>query len=79
MLKIYKTIQEAAGPLVVVGGVVNIKYEEMVEIEMQNGQIKRGRVLEVSQDVAIIQMFEDIRGLNLKNSKAKFLAKTMKL
>ncbi|OIO49123.1 V-type ATP synthase subunit B [bacterium (Candidatus Gribaldobacteria) CG10_big_fil_rev_8_21_14_0_10_41_12] len=79
MLKIYKTIQEAAGPLVVVGGVENIKYEEMVEIEMQNGQIKRGRVLEVSQDVAIIQMFEDIRGLNLKNSKAKFLAKTMKL
>jgi len=65
--------------LVVVGGVENIKYEEMVEIEMQNGQIKRGRVLEVSQDVAIIQMFEDIRGLNLKNSKAKFLAKTMKL
>ena len=65
--------------MVVVGGVENIKYEEMVEIEMQNGQIKRGRVLEVSQDVAIIQMFEDIRGLNLKNSKAKFLAKTMKL
>lgn len=79
MLKTYKTIQEAAGPLVVVGGVENIKYEEMVEIEMQNGQIKRGRVLEASESVAIVQVFEDIRGLNLKGSKAKFLAKTMKL
>ncbi|MDD5433067.1 MAG: V-type ATP synthase subunit B, partial [Candidatus Pacebacteria bacterium] len=79
MLKTYKTIKEAAGPLVVVEGVENIKYEEMVEIEMQNGQIKRGRVLEASEDTAIIQVFEDIRGLNLRDSKAKFLAKTMKL
>ncbi len=79
MLKIYKTIKEAAGPLIVVGGVENIKYEEMVEIEMQDGQIKRGRVLEASESTAIVQVFEDIRGLNLKGSKAKFLAKTMKL
>ena len=79
MLKTYKTIKEAAGPLVVVGGVENIKYEEMVEIEMQNGQIKRGRVLEATENTAIVQVFEDIRGLNLKGSKAKFLAKTMKL
>ena len=79
MLKTYKTISEAAGPLVVVGGVENIKYEETVEIEMQNGQIKRGRVLEATENTAIVQVFEDIRGLNLKGSKAKFLAKTMKL
>jgi len=79
MLKTYKTITEAAGPLVVVDGVENVKYEEMVEIEMQDGQKKRGRVLEASENTAIIQVFEDIRGLNLKGSKAKFLAKTMKL
>ena len=79
MLKTYKTIKEAAGPLVVVDGVEGIKYEEMVEIEMQNGQIRRGRVLEANETTAIVQVFEDIRGLNLKNSKAKFLAKTMKL
>ena len=79
MLKTYKTISEAAGPLLVVDGVENIKYEEMVEIEMQDGQIRRGRVLEVTEHTAIVQVFEDIRGLNLKGSKAKFLAKTMKL
>ncbi|MFH0739950.1 MAG: V-type ATP synthase subunit B [bacterium] len=79
MLKTYKTISEAAGPLLVVDGVENIKYEEMVEIEMQDGQIRRGRVLEVTEHRAIVQVFEDIRGLNLKGSKAKFLAKTMKL
>ncbi len=79
MLKTYKTIREAAGPLLMIEGVENIKYEELVEIEMQNGEIKRGRVLEAMENKAVVQVFEDIRGLNLRDSKAKFLAKTMKL
>ncbi len=79
MLKIYKTIKQAAGPLLVVEGVEGVKYEELVEIEMQDGKIKRGKVLEVTEDKAVVQVFEDIRGMNLEGSKAKFLGKTMKL
>lgn len=79
MLKIYKTIEEAAGPLIVVEGVEGVKYEELVEIEMQDGALRRGKVLEAAEGRAIVQMFEDIRGMNLKHSKAKFLGKTMKL
>lgn len=79
MLKTYKTIQDAAGPLLAVYGVEGVKYEELVEIEIQDGTIKRGKVLEVSEDRAIVQVFEDIRGMNLRDSKAKFLGKTLKL
>lgn len=79
MLKIYKTIEEAAGPLIIVEGVEGIKYEELVEIEMQDGTLRRGRVLDAAEGRAIVQMFEDIRGMNPKSSKAKFLGKTMKL
>ena len=79
MLKIYKTITEAAGPLLVVEDVEGVKYDELVEIEMQDGQLRRGRVLEAAEDRAVVQMFEDVRGMNLKSSKAKFLGKTMKL
>jgi len=79
MLKIYKTIKEAAGPLMIVEKVRDAKYEELVEIETQDGQIKRGKVLEAAEDMAVVQMFEDLRGVNLKKSKAKFLGKTMKL
>lgn len=78
MLKIYKTITEAAGPLLVVDKVEGVKYDELVEIETQDGKIKRGKVLEASKDKAIVQVFEDVRGMNLKNSKVKFLGKTMK-
>ncbi len=79
MLKIYKTIKEAAGPLIVVDGVEGVKYEELVEIETQEGIIKRGRVLEATEGKAVVQMFEDIRGMNLEGSRAKFLGKAMKL
>ena len=78
MFKIYKTITEVAGPLLVVDKTEGIKYDELVEIETQDGVIKRGKVLEASKHQAIIQVFEDTRGLNLKGSKVKFLGKTMK-
>ncbi|MBM4177248.1 V-type ATP synthase subunit B [Candidatus Gribaldobacteria bacterium] len=79
MQKIYKTIKEASGPLVVIENVENIKYEEMVEFELQDGSKKRGRVLEAREDKAVVQVFEDIRGMNLQDSQAKFLGKTMRL
>jgi len=78
MIKTYKTIIDAAGPLLVVDKVQDSKYDELVEIETQDGKIKRGKVLEAAKDKAIVQVFEDTRGMNLKNSKIKFLGKTMK-
>ena len=78
MLKIYKTIKDAFGPLLVIDKVGDAKYDELVEIETQDGVIKRGKVLEACHNKAVVQVFEDTRGINLKNSKVKFLGKTMK-
>lgn len=79
MLKQYKTIKEISGPLLVVEGIENVKYEEMVEIELSNGSKRRGRVLEISEDKAVVQMFEDAQGLEVEGAKATFLGKTMEI
>jgi len=79
MLKEYKTIKELAGPLLIVDGIEGVKYEELVDVELSDGSIRRGRVLEITDKQAVVQMFEDTRGINLESSKAKFLGKTMEI
>lgn len=79
MIKEYKTIREIVGPLLMVDGVEGIKYEELVEIEMQNGDIRRGRVLEINGDKAMVQLFEGSAGINLNDSKVRFLGKPLTL
>ena len=79
MLKEYKTITEVVGPLMVVEGVEGIKYYELVDIETQTGELRRGRVLEVNGDKAMVQLFENSAGLNLKASKVRFLGRPLSL
>lgn len=79
MLKQYKTIKEISGPLLFVEGVKDVKYEEMVEVELSDGSHRRGRVLEISKDRAVVQMFEESRGLEIDGAKATFLGKTMEI
>jgi V/A-type H+/Na+-transporting ATPase subunit B len=78
MLK-YKKIKEIAGPLVVVDGVSQVKYEELVEVELKDGSRRTGRVLEASHDKALVQMFEETRGIDPESAKVSFLGKTMTL
>lgn len=79
MSKQYKTIKEISGPLLIVEGVKDVKYEEMVEVELSDGSRRRGRVLEISQAKAVVQMFEDAQGLEVDGAKATFLGKTMEI
>lgn len=79
MIKEYRTVKEVVGPLMLVEGVENVKYDELVEIEIQTGEIRRGRVLEISEDKALIQLFEGSAGINIKGSKAKFLGKPLEI
>ena len=79
MLKEYKTITEVVGPLMVVEGVEGIKYYELVDIETQTGELRRGRVLEVNGDKVMVQLFEKSAGLNLKDSKVRFLGRPLSL
>ena len=73
MLKEYKTIKEVVGPIMLVEGVDGVKYNELVEIKQKDGEIRRGKVLEVNGDKALVQLFESAHGLQISTSKAKFL------
>ncbi len=79
MLKEYFTIKEVFGPLVLVGQVSGASYEELVELELPDGQIRRGRVLELSQDTALIQLFEGAEGVNIYKSKVRFLGRGIEI
>ena len=74
MIREYKTISEVAGPLMVVKGVQNVGYDELGEIELPNGDIRHCKVLEINGENATVQLFENSSGLNLKESKVRFLA-----
>lgn len=79
MLKEYKTIREIVGPLMLVEGVEGVKYNEMVEIVAVDGAIRRGKVLEINRDKALVQLFEPSQGIQMSSSKARFLGKSMEL
>lgn len=79
MLREYKTVTEVVGPLMVVEQVEGVTFDELVEVEIQNGEIRRGKVLEVSEGRAVVQLFEGSQGINIKGSKAKFLGKPLEL
>ena len=79
MFKEYKTIKEIVGPLMLVEGVEGVKYNELVEIIQKNGEVRRGRVLEIDRDKALVQLFESSHGLQISTSKAKFLGRSMEL
>jgi len=79
MPKEYRTIQEVAGPLMMVQGVEGVTYDELGEIELANGETRRCKVLEVNGTDAMVQLFESSTGINLSNSKVRFLGRSMEL
>ena len=79
MLKEYRTIKEVVGPLMLVEGVSGVTYNELVEIEQENGETRRGKVLESNGDKALVQLFEGSQGLKISTSKAKFLGHGIEL
>lgn len=79
MPKEYRTIQEVAGPLMLVQGVEGVTYDEMGEIELANGEIRRCKVLEIDGSNALVQLYESATGINLSNSKVRFLGRALEL
>ena len=73
MIREYKTISEVAGPLMVVKGVEDVGYDELGEIELANGELRHCKVLELNGTDAVVQLFENSAGMNLKESKVRFL------
>ncbi len=79
MPKEYRTIQEVAGPLMLVKDVTDVSYNELGEIELASGEKRRCKVLEIDGGNALVQLFESSTGINLSNSKVRFLGRAMEL
>lgn len=75
----YRTIREVAGPLMMVTGVTDVAYDEIGEIILQNGEKRRCRVLEIDRDRALVQLFESGAGINMENSRVRFLGHGIQL
>ena len=72
MIREYKTIEEVAGPLMLIKQVEGVKYDELGEIELPSGEVRRCRVLEVDGSNVLVQLFDSAAGINLAESKVRF-------
>ncbi len=79
MIKNYKTIEDISGPLMIVGNVEGVKYGELAEVELPNGERRKGEVLEVDRDKALVQVFGGTSGMDIPKSKVTFLGKGIEL
>ena len=79
MIKEYRTIQEIASPLMIVSGVEGVTYDELAEIELTDGSVRRGKVLEVNGSNAVVQLYESAAGINLASGKVRFLGHPLEL
>lgn len=79
MAREYRTIEEVTGPLMLVRGVENVKFDELGEIELEDGQIRHCRVLEIEGTDALVQLFESSIGLNIEKSRVRFLGRGLEL
>ena len=79
MIREYRTVEEIVSPLMMVRMVENVTYNELVEVELHDGSTRRGQVLEVNGDTAVVQLFESAAGINLADAKVRFLGHPLQL
>ena len=77
-MKEYKTITRVAGPLIFVEKTEPIGYSDIVRIALPNGEVKNGQVLDTSDDIVVVQVFEGTAGIDV-DTRVKFLGDTLKL
>lgn len=75
----YVGLNEINGPLVVLDGVEGASYDEVVDIRLDDGSSRIGRVVEISGNKAVLQVFEGTNGLSLKNTRTRFMGKPMEM
>jgi V/A-type H+/Na+-transporting ATPase subunit B len=79
MHKEYLTVTNIVGPLLIVEKIADVKYGELVEIETAGGIVRRGTVLDISTEQAVVQVFEGTVGLDIAGSRVRFLGRSQQL
>jgi V/A-type H+-transporting ATPase subunit B len=77
MINEYRNIKGLEGPLMIVDDVEGVKYGELVEVELHDGSVRRGQVLEAGESRALVQLFESSEGISAASAKVRFLARGM--
>ncbi|QUI24744.1 V-type ATP synthase subunit B [Vallitalea pronyensis] len=75
----YLGLKEVTGSLVVLQGVKDVAYEEMVDIKLNDGQLRAGRVIDIKDDIAVVQVFEGTTGISSANTRSRFLGKALEI
>ena len=75
----YVGVKEINGSLVVIDGVTGVSYEEIVELRLENGTARQGRVVQIEGDRIVVQVFEGTRGISLKNTKTRLTGRPMEM
>ena len=78
-VKEYTRVSEIRGPLIIVEGVSRVAYDEVVEVELNSGERRKGRVLEVTRNAAVVQVFEGTAGISTVGAKVRFLGRTLEM
>ncbi len=79
LAKEYKTISNLSGPLMMVEKIEDVSYDELAEIRLANGERRRGRVLEIAEDKALVQVYEGSTGIDVNTTQIRFLGDVLKL
>lgn len=75
----YLGVKEVSGSLIVLEGISGASYEEMVDIQLSNGEKRVGRVIEIKNDIAIVQVFEGTTGISSSNTRTSFRGKALEI
>jgi len=73
--KEYLTVEEIVGPLMLVQEVEGVTYGELAEVQLSDGAVRRGRVLDISEDKALVQVFEGTAGIKTEQTRVRFLGR----
>jgi V/A-type H+-transporting ATPase subunit B len=79
MLKEYQTVSEISGPLLLVEKVDEVKFAHIVEIELGDGTVRHGQILQVERDKALVQVFEGTDGIDVEESTVRFMGRPLEL
>ena len=75
----YMGLKEVNGPLVVIEGVKGASYEEIVEIKVNDNEVRHGKIIEINEDYAVVQVFEGTRGLSVTNTVTRITGKPLEM
>ena len=78
MIREYRTVEGLEGPLLIVEQIEDVKFGELAEVELADGSIRRGQVLEASTGRALVQLFESSQGIGAGEATVRFLGKSMR-